>query len=386
MTQQNDSTSVTTSRETAPHPWLPRERLQVFVLVAATLIALYLCYLLVQPFLASLAWALALSIIATPMHKWLAQHIRNTSVAAMLAVAIVALIIVGPTFFLGRQLMVEATAGVGVVQQQLQSGAWLRGMKEIPWLAALYSWLEAHIELSSMIQSTAGSMSAFATSLVTGSVLFFVELLITFFCLFFFFRDRERSMQAVASLLPLSHGESHTLFQRISDTVHATVYGTLVVCAVQGLLAGLMFWWLGIPGPVLWGVIMGLLNIVPILGPYIIWLPIAIGLALQGDWGRALILTGWGALVVGLIDNILYPVLVGDRMRLHTLPVFFAILGGLVVFGSSGVILGPVVLALSDALIHIWKQRTSAGRSAEEKSADLIISDSSMESTQFASD
>jgi predicted PurR-regulated permease PerM len=377
MIEHTDSTTI---RETAPVPWLPRERVQVFVLVAATLVALYLCYLLVKPFLAPLAWALALSIIATPMHKWLARHIRHTTMAAMVAVAIVAIIIVGPTFFLGRQLMVEATQGVEVVQQQMQSGVWLRSMEEIPWLAMLYKWLEEHIELSSMIQSTVGSMSAFASSLVTGSVVFFIELLITFFCLFYFFRDRERSMQAIASLLPLSQGESHALFQRISATVHATVYGTLMVCVVQGFLAGLMFWWLGIPGPVLWGVIMGLLNIVPILGPYVIWLPIAIGLALQGDWGSALILTGWGAVVVGLIDNILYPVLVGDRMRLHTLPVFFAILGGLVVFGGSGVILGPVVLAVTDALIHIWKDRTTAGRSAEEKSVDLIISDSSIES------
>ena len=159
-----------------------------------------------------------------------------------------------------------------------------------------------------------------------------------------------------------------------------------MVCAVQGTLAGLMFWWLGIPGPVLWGVVMGLLNIVPILGPYVIWLPIAIGLALQGDWGRALILTGWGAVVVGLIDNVLYPVLVGNRMRLHTLPVFFAILGGLVVFGSSGVILGPVILAITDALIHIWKVRTTAGRSAEEKSGELIIPDGSMESSGLTSE
>jgi predicted PurR-regulated permease PerM len=373
MIDSSDSTSFPTDREPAPLPWLPRERVQILVLVAATLVTLYLCYLLVQPFLAPLAWALALSIIATPMHRWLAQRIPNKGIAATLAVAIVAIIVVGPAFFLGRQLVVEAAEGVAIAQEQMRSGQWLHSIESIPWLATLYHWLEEHVDLSSMIQSTAGSMSTFVSSLVTGSVLFFVELLITFFCLFYFFRDSDRSMQTVASLLPLSRGESHELFQRISDTIHATVYGTLVVCAVQGALAGLMFWWLGIPGPVLWGVIMGLLNIVPVLGPYVIWLPVAIGLAMQGEWGRALILTGWGAVIVGLIDNVLYPVLVGDRMRLHTLPVFFAILGGLVVFGSSGVILGPVVLAITDALIHIWKQRTTGGRSAEEKSSDLII-------------
>jgi predicted PurR-regulated permease PerM len=119
------------------------------------------------------------------------------------------------------------------------------------------------------------------------------------------------------------------------------------------------------------------MNIVPILGPYVIWIPAAVWLALQGAWIQALILTGWGMIVVGLIDNVLYPALVGNRIRLHTLPVFFSILGGLVVFGASGLILGPVILAIADALIQIWKHRTADGRSAETTDGDLVVTDGS---------
>ena len=100
-----------------------------------------------------------------------------------------------------------------------------------------------------------------------------------------------------------------------------------------------MFWWLGLPAPILWGAVMGLLAIVPVLGAFVVWLPAAKFLAASGRWGKAVILLLWGTVVVGLIDNLLYPILVGKRLRLHTVPVFFAIVGGLAVFGAAGMIL-----------------------------------------------
>jgi predicted PurR-regulated permease PerM len=181
------------------------------------------------------------------------------------------------------------------------------------------------------------------------------------FVLFFLLRDRHRGLAALRSVVPLSEAEADKIFRRVADTIHATVFGTLLVAAVQGALGGLMFWWLGLPAPLLWGLIMGLLAIVPVLGAFVIWVPAALFLALQGDWGKALILTAWGAFVIGLIDNLLYPIFVGKKLRLHTALVFIAIVGGLALFGGSGVILGPVVLAITDALIEIWRRRTAAG-------------------------
>jgi predicted PurR-regulated permease PerM len=120
-----------------------------------------------------------------------------------------------------------------------------------------------------------------------------------------------------------------------------------------------MFWWLGLPAPLLWGVIMGLLAIVPVLGAFIVWIPVAVFLALDGRWGEALILTTWGAVVVGGIDNFLYPILVGDRLRLHTIPAFISIIGGLILFGASGLILGPLAVAVTLFLFEIWKTRVA---------------------------
>ncbi len=178
-------------------------------------------------------------------------------------------------------------------------------------------------------------------------------------------RDRRLALNALKSIIPLSDAENEQVFQRVAETIYATVYGTLAVALVQGFLGGMVFWWLGIATPFLWGVVMALLAVVPMLGAFVVWLPVAGFLALEGSWGKALFLIAWGGIVIALVDNLLYPVLVGKRLRLHTLPVFVAMLGGLVVFGASGIILGPVVLAITAALIEVWRRRTAGGRAAE---------------------
>lgn len=121
-----------------------------------------------------------------------------------------------------------------------------------------------------------------------------------------------------------------------------------------------MFWWLGLPAPLLWGLVMGLLAVVPVLGAFVVWIPATLFLALEGSWGKALILTVWGGVVVAGIDNVLYPILIGNRLKLHTIPAFISVLGGLILFGPSGLILGPVALTITIMLLEIWRSRTTA--------------------------
>ena len=120
-----------------------------------------------------------------------------------------------------------------------------------------------------------------------------------------------------------------------------------------------MFWWLDLPAPLFWGVLMGLLAIVRFLGAFVIWAPAAIFLALNGDVQSAIILTLWGTLVVGLLDNVLYPALVGQRLMLHTVPSFIAVVGGLLLFGTSGIVLGPIIVVGAQTLLEIWRSRTA---------------------------
>jgi predicted PurR-regulated permease PerM len=151
----------------------------------------------------------------------------------------------------------------------------------------------------------------------------------------------------------------------ISNTIHATIYGTLAVSAVQGLLGGLMFWWLGLPAPLLWGVVMAFMALVPVLGAFVVWIPAAFFLVLEGSWGKALILTLWGLVVVGTIDNLLRPMLVGRRLKLHTVLAFISVVGGLIQFGPAGLIIGPAVLAITTALLEVWTGRNLAELGSE---------------------
>jgi len=345
--------------------WWTRDHALVIVLVAATALLLILCWQLVQPFTGPIAWAFALAVVAHPLHGWIARRIDKPGLAASLAVFTIAVVIVAPTIFVGNSIVREAATGVKAIQSGLQDGKWREQLARSPRLGGALSAIEQQVNLGSQLQGMSAEVGKRISQVVTGSAWAVVELLLTLFVLFYLFRDHRKALATLRSLVPLSERETDEVFSRVSDTIHATIYGTLVVAAVQGALGGLMFWWLDLPAPIFWGAVMALLAIVPLLGAFVIWVPVAVFLAASGQWDKAAILAAWGGIVVALIDNLLYPILVGKRMRLHTVPVFFAIVGGLAFFGAAGLIVGPVILALTDAILEIWHRRTAHGRPAE---------------------
>jgi predicted PurR-regulated permease PerM len=155
----------------------------------------------------------------------------------------------------------------------------------------------------------------------------------------------------------LTERETDHLIERASDTIFAVILGSVVAALAQGFLGGSMFWLLSLPNPLFWGVVMALFAIVPLLGAFVVWVPAAAYLALTGEWGKAAVLVAWGVVVIGGIDNLLHPILAGGRLRLHTVPTFFAIVGGIMLFGTSGLIIGPLVVTLTLALLEIWRHR-----------------------------
>ena len=193
-------------------------------------------------------------------------------------------------------------------------------------------------------------------SIVKGSIFQVVEFCITFYLLFFFLRDRNRALELLRSLSPLSNDDMSRLLVRVGDTIYATIYGTLVVSSLQGFLGGMMFWYLELPAPLLWGVVMALLAMLPMVGSLFVWLPAAMFLAVEGNWGKALILVLWGMMVVGTIDNLIRPILVGNRLKLHTALAFVSAVGGLLVFGPAGLVLGPVTLTVTQSLLDVWSK------------------------------
>lgn len=314
-------------------------------------------FALLKPFIPVLALAMTLSIIAFPLYLRISRRISNTNVAAGVTVLLLAILIVGPLTFTFRELARIGGENAVALRDALDDngGAEKLVSRSLPREAV--RWIDRSYGIKKGIEDIAGRIAKETPQLFTASIWSFIQLTLILFTSFFFFRDKDKIFKGVMAYLPLSNSECEKIFKSIDDTVHATIYGKVVCSGVQGALGGFMFWMLDLPAPVLWGLIMALMALIPYLGAPTIWGPAAIYLIVMGDWEKAVILTLWGTLVIGLIDNILYPFLVGQRVRLHTLSLFFFILGGFIVFGASGIVLGPIFLAVGQSLLFIWKER-----------------------------
>jgi predicted PurR-regulated permease PerM len=203
--------------------------------------------------------------------------------------------------------------------------------------------------LITMSAGMVGSMTSFA-----------LDALIAFFILFFLFRDGRFMLRRGAVILPLNRDQVRRLLECVKDTVNAIAYGTIAMAAIQGTLTGVAFWFLGITSPVVWGIVTTLCALLPIIGTAFVLLPAICMLIFSGHWIKGLILVIWAVAVVHPVDNVLRPYLIGERVKLSTLYVFFALLGGLKTFGGLGVFIGPLILALTVALFRFLREEKRA--------------------------
>ncbi len=348
-------------------------RIQALALLVITGLGIYVSGRLALPFAAPFAWALALAVLFAPVHAWLERRLKQPSLTALTSVLLVGLIVAVPAVFVGQRLIVEATKGAELMRTKVESGEWRRAVQAQPRLAPIADWLERRADPPGALKDLATWVTVTTGAIVRGSVVQMIGFALTLYLLFYFLRDRQLVLASLRSLSPLSDPEMDRLYARVADTIFATVYGTLVVAAVQGLLGGLMFWWLGLPVPLLWGVVMGLLALVPVLGAFVVWIPAALFLALEGNWMGATILTIWGLVVIAGVHNVLYPILVGNRLKMHSVPAFIAMVGGLILFGSAGLILGPVTLTLTAVLLGVWRSRAEAPARSRSRSAPALV-------------
>lgn len=347
-----------------------KSHLRTFVLLIATLGGIYLCLRMIGPFVGPLAWAVTLAAIFLPFQYWLEKRVKSPSLAAVIAVLVIGAMVVVPVFFVGQRLMLQAAEGAVMLDELVQSGELADGFEEQARRIPLVDRFAEELDLAGAASTVTAWLSERAGAFLAGSVFQLVAFCLTLYVLFFLLRDRRQALRSIHSLAPLTRAEMTRLSRRINDTIHATVYGTLAVSVVQGALGGLMFWWLGLPSPLMWGVVMAILAVVPVLGSFVVWLPAAIYLGINGNVGKALILTLWGVLVVGTVDNLLRPILVGKRLEQHTVLAFFSVVGGLILFGASGLILGPLVLTITTVLLEIWSGRKNGSRASGQESGE----------------
>jgi predicted PurR-regulated permease PerM len=341
-----------------PRIW---SQLTLFLLTLGILI---FCAFILQPFFSAITGAIVLAVITQRPYNWLSTRVKNPSTCAVLAVILVILAVIIPGYFLAQDVGVQALHALTVLLSGHTQNSVTDYIANRPALASNIQSFSASIDINNVARTAAAFLGTKLATFLGSSVHLITELVVMLFLLFFLFRDRQLAIASLRTLLPLSEAESTELLERVGDTIFASALGRFAIAAIQGILAGLAFWVLGVPGIILWSFTLMAFAMIPAFGAFLVWGPIAIYLGLHGHWGKAALLGIWGGVIVSTIDNILYPVLIGSRLRTHTATILISILGGIALFGVTGIILGPVVFTIAATLLEFWRARTASSSPA----------------------
>jgi predicted PurR-regulated permease PerM len=313
------------------------------------------------PFLKPLLLGAMLAGLCRPLYSWVKRLVRGRrSLAATLTLIILFVLVAGPiSAFVGvvvAQAIQVSDQAIPWVQQHFGAAStfnahdWL--VQRFPALAPYVPEQAQIIEGMGRAAKAAGAFLVVgATQLTTGTAGFLLDLFVMLYAMFFFFRDGPRIIEKIFYYMPLTSKDEEMLLERLTSVTRATIKGTLVIGIIQGALAGVGFWVAGIDGAAFWGTIMAVLSVVPGIGAALIWVPAVIYLFIAGETLTAVLLLAWCAAIVGTIDNILRPALVGKDAKMPDLLILIGTLGGLFLFGPIGFIVGPIVCGL---FLTIW--------------------------------
>lgn len=336
------------------------DRVFLGFVIAATLAMAWIA----SPFFGAILWGLVTAIVFMPVNRALVHGLAgHRNLAAALTLIVIIAIVIVPAFVVGSLLIDEAVSTYdSLLRQQIDIGATLETVRSIlpkPVLSiidryALTDLSQIEERLSTFLTSGVRVAAEKALSITQGAFSFMVSLGIMLYLTYFLLRDGGIIVRKISTRMPLQEGKRRALFDKFITVVRATIKGSIVVAIVQGILGGLAFYLLDIRAPLLWGVVMGLLSLVPAIGTGLVWAPVAIFLLATGEVGRGITLLLLGVFVISMIDNVLRPILVGKDTQMPDYVVLIATLGGLALLGMNGIIIGPVIAAMFIAAWDIY--------------------------------
>lgn len=337
------------------------------------------------PFFGAVLWGVIIAIVfASPHRRLRAAMGQRRNLAALATVFIIVAIVILPLSVIGGALAQEAAG----VFKKIQSGEFdlVRIFQQI--LNALPTWAtglldrfgvtslsELQTALSAGLMKGSEYITAKALTIGAGTVDFTISLIVMLYLLFFLFRDGDELARRVKAAIPLRPEQQDALLLKFTAVIRATVKGNMLIALLQGILGGLMFWFLGIGAPLLWTVLMAFLSLLPAVGAGLIWGPAAIYLLATGAIWQGVLLIAYGVFVIGLVDNLLRPLLVGKDTKMPDYLVLISTIGGIDAFGLSGFVIGPVIAALFMTVWQIFsesRQSTNAGQKLEAPPTMLL--------------
>jgi predicted PurR-regulated permease PerM len=345
-----------------------RDRLEdKFFLVLIVAVSLAFAWILTS-FAGAILWGVVMAIMFAPVYRWMLRKMpERRTLAALLMLVLIVMIVILPLTLIAASLTQQGAGVVGKMQSgELNFGKLLQQI-----LDALPGWATGLLDrfgiasLGDMQEKvTAGlvkgsqTIASQALNIGQSTFEFMVNLVIMLYLLFFLFRDGDGLAAGVKDAIPLRPGLRDQLLEKFTTVIRATVKGSILVALAQGALGGLIFWILGINAALLWAVLMAFLSLLPAVGAGLVWMPVAVYLLATGSLWQGVILIAYGFLVIGLVDNIMRPMLVGKDTKLPDYVVLISTLGGIEAFGLNGFVIGPVIAAMFIAAWQIFsKQR-----------------------------
>ncbi|HRJ84449.1 MAG TPA: AI-2E family transporter, partial [Ignavibacteria bacterium] len=334
---------------------------QFILLMAITFLMIYICWLMIKPLVSVLLWSSILVIIFFPLYKKLLVKIKNHTVSAIITILASLLIFIIPLTLISAAVVNElagiAATTVSGIQEMINHPE--RGQ-----LKYIYDYVSQYVNIEEFVRSdelksiasrlseTALQASWYVLGGVAGTL---VSIFFAIFTMFYLFRDGEKIVGDLPNILPLENDQAKELIKGTSDLISATIRGSLMVALIQGILAGVMFWILGIPSYLVLGMLTMIFALIPTGGTAFVTGPVIIILALTGEYWKAGILLAYASLVIGMVDNFLLPRLIKQKAKMNELFVFFSVIGGIQLFGILGLFLGPIILAIAIGLLTVFK-------------------------------
>jgi predicted PurR-regulated permease PerM len=323
--------------------------------------------LILKPFFGTIFWACAITVIFYPLQQHLLKRFNGrTNTSALLTLLACILVVVLPVTFLISSVVAEGANVYGKLESGEVNPAQYIEQIRTAFPAAQQTLERFGVDIVkikegalSVTMSSGKWLASNALSIGQNTFSLLLNICLMLYLTFFLLRDGDQLLELLIRALPLGDERERMLFAKFGEVTRATIKGNLVIAVVQGTLGGLIFWALGIPGALLWGVVMAVLSLIPAVGPAIVWAPVAIYLFATGANVKATILIAFGMGVIGLVDNILRPILVGRDTKLPDYIVLLSTLGGMGLFGINGFVIGPLVAALFIAFWGIFMREVN---------------------------
>jgi predicted PurR-regulated permease PerM len=339
-----------------------KERIYTTLSIAIIFILLYLLYRMLYPFLTTIAWAMVLSITFYPLYKGLLRFLKRPWLSSLLTLLFILILVIGPFTYIVGSLIKETTDLYITIEKkgfeaiaEIQRHPRIEGIFERIRLYKMFEDFDIQEEVVTTLKGIGKYIAQNFSNLFRNAIMLVVNFVIMCFTIFYFLKDGNSLANYIKTLLPFTEIQKERLERRVKEMVVAAIYGGVAVGIAQGTLGGIAFYAFGISSPVFWGTTMAFFSLVPVFGTFLIWGPAGLILILSGEYVKGIGLLLYGAIIISSVDNIIKPMVIGERTKMHILLVFFSVLGGIRFFGFLGFILGPLITALCLSLLEMHR-------------------------------